>query len=159
MRQSQITNQSTALRGRDTGTNTAKTMQREITCLRGFQPSHTQTSMLSYKLVYLEHWDMIISSKWTTKALIRLRGCAGWSAPLLFANTIANTAAEILGIMCKLKYTFSRNTLNQIYLSHLLPIFEYASLVWDGCRKKDSNTLQKIQNEAARIVTSIFGHF
>ena len=61
--------------------------------------------------------------------------------------------------MCKLKYTLSRNALNQIYLYHLLPIFEYASLVWDGCRKKDSNTLQKIQNEAARIVTSIIGHF
>ena len=29
---------------------------------------------------------MLISEKRTTKALIRLRGCAGWSAPLLFAN-------------------------------------------------------------------------
>ena len=28
--------------------------------------------------------DMIISNKQITKALIRLRGCAGWSAPLLF---------------------------------------------------------------------------
>ena len=29
---------------------------------------------------------MILSKKRITKALIRLRGCAGWSAPLLFAN-------------------------------------------------------------------------
>ena len=29
---------------------------------------------------------MILSSKRITKALISLRGCAGWSAPLLFAN-------------------------------------------------------------------------
>ena len=29
---------------------------------------------------------MILSSKRITKSLIRLRGCAGWSAPLLFAN-------------------------------------------------------------------------
>ena len=29
---------------------------------------------------------MILSIKQITKALIRLRGCAGWSAPLLFAN-------------------------------------------------------------------------
>ena len=29
---------------------------------------------------------MIISKKGITKALIRLRGCAGWSAPVLFAN-------------------------------------------------------------------------
>ena len=29
---------------------------------------------------------MILSNKWKTKALISLRWCAGWSAPLLFAN-------------------------------------------------------------------------
>ena len=57
--------------------------------------------------------------------------------------------------MRKLKYTLSRNALNQIYLYHLLPIIEYASLVWDGCTQQDSNTLQKIQNEAARIVTGL----
>ena len=31
--------------------------------------------------------DMILSNKRITKALIRLRGCAGWSVPLFFANT------------------------------------------------------------------------
>ena len=30
---------------------------------------------------------MILSKKRITKALIRLRGCAGWSAPVLFANS------------------------------------------------------------------------
>ena len=30
--------------------------------------------------------DMILSNKRITKALIRKRGCAGWSAPLLFAK-------------------------------------------------------------------------
>ena len=29
---------------------------------------------------------MILSKKRITYALIRLRGCAGWSAPVLFAN-------------------------------------------------------------------------
>ena len=29
---------------------------------------------------------MILSTKRITKVLIRLRGCAGWSAPVLFAN-------------------------------------------------------------------------
>ena len=29
----------------------------------------------------------MLSNKRITKALIRLRGCAGWSAPLMFANT------------------------------------------------------------------------
>ena len=31
--------------------------------------------------------------------------------------------------------------------SYLLPVVEYASVVWDGCSKQDLQTLQKIQNE------------
>ena len=31
---------------------------------------------------------MILSNKQITKALFRLRGSAGWSAPLLFANLL-----------------------------------------------------------------------
>ena len=40
--------------------------------------------------------------------------------------------------MNKLKYTLSRNALNQIYLYYLLPIIEYVSLVWDGCQQHGS---------------------
>ena len=57
--------------------------------------------------------------------------------------------------MRKLKYSISRNALNQMYMSYLLPVVEYASVVWDGCSERDSQTLQKIQNEAARLVTGL----
>ena len=43
-----------------------------------------------------------------------------------------------------------------MYMSYLLPIVEYASVVWDGCSEQDSQTLQKIQNEAARLATGIY---
>ena len=33
-----------------------------------------------------ESLDMILFNKRITKVLIRLRGCSGWSAPVLFAN-------------------------------------------------------------------------
>ena len=67
-------------------------------------------------------------------------------------ENIVNSATKILGIMRKLKYSISRNALNQMYMSYMLPVVEYASVVWDGCSEQDSQTLQKIQNEAARIV-------
>ena len=70
-------------------------------------------------------------------------------------RTYCKHSIKILGIMCKLKYTLSRNALNQVNLYHLLPILEYASLVWDGCTQQDSNTLHKIQNEAALIGTGL----
>ena len=43
-------------------------------------------------------------------------------------RNITIAATKILGIMRKLKFTFSRNALNQIYLYHLLPMLEYTSL-------------------------------
>ena len=55
--------------------------------------------------------------------------------------------------MRKLKYSISRSALNQMYMSFLLPVVEYASVVWDGCSEQDSQTLQKIQNVAACLVT------
>ena len=39
----------------------------------------------SLEILVIESRDIILSKQQTTKALIRLRWCAGWSAPLLFA--------------------------------------------------------------------------
>ena len=57
--------------------------------------------------------------------------------------------------MQKLKYSLSRNEFNQRYMSYMLPIVEYASVVWDGCSEQDSVTLQTVQNEAVRPVTGL----
>ena len=48
----------------------------------------TSATETSYKteISLVASLDMILFKKRITKALIRLQGCAGWSAPLLFAN-------------------------------------------------------------------------
>ena len=40
----------------------------------------------SHEIANIETGDIILSRQRTTNVLIRLRGCAGWCAPLLFAN-------------------------------------------------------------------------
>ena len=45
-----------------------------------------QLHRLAIGISLVESLDMELSKKRITKALISLRGCAGWSAPLLFAN-------------------------------------------------------------------------
>jgi hypothetical protein len=35
------------------------------------------------------------------------------------------------------------------------PILEYASTVWDGCNENDKHLLEKMQYEAARVVTGL----
>ena len=70
-------------------------------------------------------------------------------------HNIKSSAAKVLGIMRKLKFSLSRSALNKTYFSYLLPTLEYASSVWDGCTAQNADTLDKVQNAAARIVTGL----
>ena len=55
--------------------------------------------------------------------------------------------------MRKLKFKLDRKSLETIYISFIRPLLEYANVVWDNCTQYESDELEKIQNEAARIVT------
>ena len=70
-------------------------------------------------------------------------------------ENICASACKILGMMRKVKFLLSRKTLNQIYISFLRPSLEYASVVWDGCAQYEKDRLERIQHEAARIVTGL----
>ena len=55
--------------------------------------------------------------------------------------------------MRKLKFQLDRKSLQTIYFSFIRPLLDYADVVWNNCTQYESNELDKIQNEAARIVT------
>ena len=40
-----------------------------------------------------------------------------------------------------------------MYFSFIRPLLEYADVIWDNCTQYEVNELDKIQNEAARVVT------
>ena len=61
---------------------------------------------------------MILFKKRITKALIRLRGCAGWSAPVLFAN-IPNTCFLVSRPICIQRH----NILMDKHNVHLLQVY------------------------------------
>ena len=58
-----------------------------------------------------------------------------------------------INIMRKLKFKLDRRSLQTIYFSFIRPLLEYADVVWDNCTQYEVNDLEKIQNEAARIVS------
>jgi len=70
-------------------------------------------------------------------------------------DNILQSASKVVGLMRKLKFILNRKSLNQIYLSYIAPIMEYSCIVWDGCSDGCADSLQKLQNEAARIVTGL----
>ena len=57
--------------------------------------------------------------------------------------------------MRKLKYSFSIQALNQMYVSYLRPLLEYSSIVWHVCTEQDISAVERLQNEAVRIVTGL----
>ena len=70
----------------------------EKTCLWGLQSGKTQTGLRSLEMLDLACICIILSRQRTTKALIRLRGCAGWSVSLLFTygiNTFSHGLAQM----------------------------------------------------------------
>ena len=58
-----------------------------------------------------------------------------------------------MNVMRKLKFKLDRRSLQTIYFSFIRPLLEYVDVVWNNCAQYESNELEKIQNEAARIVT------
>ena len=59
---------------------------------------------------------------------------------------------QYYGKICK-RSGYLQSTIITIYISFIRPLLEYTNVVWDNCTHFESNELEKIQNEAARIVT------
>ena len=70
-------------------------------------------------------------------------------------NAIIQSAAKQVSFLRKIKYRFSKTTLNKVYCTYIRPLLEYASEVWDGCTQADCTRLEQVQLNAARIVTGL----
>ena len=68
-------------------------------------------------------------------------------------DNILASASRMLGIIRNLKFRLGRKALNQIYLSNLRPLLEYAAVVWDGRTLYEKRKTEQVQYEAARLVT------
>ena len=67
-------------------------------------------------------------------------------------DTLLEKSSKQINVLRKLKFKLKRSYLQKIYLTFIRPILEYASEVWFNCGQFNSNRLEKIKIEAARIV-------
>ena len=51
-----------------------------------------------------------------------------------------------------------RDSLNKMYILFVRPTLEYANIVWDNCIQDETKAIERIQVEAARIVTGATRH-
>jgi hypothetical protein len=68
-------------------------------------------------------------------------------------DLITKKAFTRVNILRKFKFILDRKTLENIYLTFIRPILEYADVVWDNKTLFLMNKLENVQIEAARIVT------
>ena len=68
-------------------------------------------------------------------------------------ESITSKAWKRINLMRKLKFLLNWKSLETIYFSFIRPILEYADVVWTNCTIDEKYELDKIQNEAMRIVT------
>ena len=57
--------------------------------------------------------------------------------------------------MRMLKYDLDRKSLLRFYISFIRPMLEYGNILWDNCTKQQSDLLESIQLDAARIITGL----
>lgn len=70
-------------------------------------------------------------------------------------NEIYSKACKRLNIMRLLKNRLDRISLEKLYIGFIRPILEYGGIVWDNCTKEESNLIESIQYDAARIVSGL----
>jgi hypothetical protein len=70
-------------------------------------------------------------------------------------DTIQSSISKHLNILRRLKYRLSQTNLDKLYLVYIRPLFEYAWELWDNCGIGNSQKLDQLQLEAARIITGL----
>ena len=81
---------------------------------------------------------------------INLSKDCSWSEHIEYITKIAWQRLNMLRL---LKFKLKRSSLEKIYNSFVRPLMEYRDSVWDNCNNDESNKLESIHTEAARIIT------
>ena len=68
-------------------------------------------------------------------------------------DTVTRKARKRLNMLLPLKFKLDRASLETLYFSFVLPILEYANVVWGGVYDCDSCKIEQIHIDAMRLIT------
>ena len=75
-----------------------------------------------------------------------------WSAHI---DHTCGKIAQRLGILRRIRKYLTRDTAILLYNAIVLPLFDYADLVWTTCKKNDLCRLARLQKRGARIILEV----
>ena len=67
-------------------------------------------------------------------------------------RSIINKVNILISCLRFYKYKLTRKALETMYKSFILPLFDYADIVWDGCTEEQAESLENLHLEAIRII-------
>ena len=124
--------------------------------LVSFNPAKSESLLLSRKRNKPYHPPVVMNNQPITEVDTHKHLGLTFSSDCTWHEHLAQVKSKAwnrINIMRKLKFLLDRKSLQTIYFSFIRPLLEYADVVWDNCTQYEANKLEKIQIEAARIVT------
>ena len=124
--------------------------------LVSFNPTKTESIIISRKLNRIQHPPIfmrnhqIVEVDYHKHLGIYFSNDCTWHYHI---DHIKEKAWFRINVMRKLKFRLDRKSLETIYITFIRPLLEYGDVIWDNCTQYEKLELDKIQNEAARIVT------
>jgi hypothetical protein len=67
-------------------------------------------------------------------------------------SSIITKVSPMINCLRSFKYRLHRKTLQNMYNTFILPIFEYSSVVWDNCTKEQATLLENLHLDALRTI-------
>lgn len=124
--------------------------------LVNFNPRKTESIIISRKCesqlhppLYMNHVEIQTVTSHKHLGLIFSQD-GSWISHI---DEIIAKANSRLNIIRRLKFKLDRRSLEQMYFSYIRPLLEYSDVIWDNCPDYMKGKLEKINCEAARIVT------
>ena len=68
-------------------------------------------------------------------------------------SNLSSKVSMLINCLRHLKYKLGRKALETMYKSFMLPLFDYADIIWDNCTVVQSISLENLHIEALRIIT------
>ena len=124
--------------------------------LVNFNPTKTVTMTVSKKLHKPIHPSLLMNNTSLTEVTchkhlgVSFSSNGSWTDHIQY---IIGKSSKKLSLLRNLKFIIDRKSLQTIYYTFIRPLLEYGDIVWDNITLGQSQMLENIQLEAARIVT------
>lgn len=121
-----------------------------------FNAEKTISVLISRKLTPVQHPPLymdgsILVERDSHKHLgLTLSSSCSWTEHI---DNISKKAWTRLNLLRSLKFRIGRQSLEQMYISFILPLLEYCDSVWDNASTESKKKIDTIHIEAARIIT------